>query len=95
MCGYESDPKAKFNWVRHKGSTSSFQTGPTVDVTTGTGAGYYMYIETSYPQNKGDTARLISVFTPADSGKCLSFWYHAFGNGKNLQSLSFSSFFFF
>ena len=79
ICGYESDPKAEFNWVRQKGNTFSVNTGPTTDVTTGTAYGYYMYIETSYPQKYGDKARIISPVQNYSSGKCLSFWYHAYG----------------
>ena len=32
ICGYESDQKADFNWVRNTGATGSFNTGPSVDV---------------------------------------------------------------
>lgn len=41
-----------------------------------------MYIETSYPQKKGDKARLLSPVQSYTSGKCLVFWYHAYGIGK-------------
>ena len=53
-----------------------------MDVTTGTTAGYYMYIETSSPQTRGDVARLISPVQPNQDGKCLYFWYHAYGVGN-------------
>ena len=38
-----------------------------------------MYIETSSPQIKGDVARLISPTQANTNGKCLYFWYHAYG----------------
>jgi hypothetical protein len=82
ICGYQSDPKAKFNWSRNKGNTLSTNTGPSVDVTTGTASGYYMYIETSAPQVRGDVARLISPIQANQNGKCLYFWYHAYGAGN-------------
>lgn len=51
-----------------------------LDHTYGTGAGYYMYIETSSPQKAGDKARLISpTYTVAPGGSCLQFFYHMWG----------------
>ena len=51
------------------------------DHTYGTGLGYYMYIETSYPQKPGDKARLISpVYNVAPGGSCLQFFYHMWGD---------------
>ena len=41
--------------------------------------GFYMYTESSSPQKKGDTARLIGPTQKATSGKCLQFYYHMFG----------------
>ncbi len=41
-----------------------------------------MYIETSPPQKTGDKARLISPVVNFNEGKCLYFWYHAFGEGN-------------
>lgn len=38
-----------------------------------------MYIETSSPQSKGDKARLVSPTQSYKDGKCLYFWYHAYG----------------
>ena len=49
--------------------------------TTGTSTGYYMFIETSSPQSEGDKARLISPVQSYKTGKCLTFWYHAYGVG--------------
>ena len=44
--------------------------------------GHYMYIETSSPRVKGETARLVSDrFKIADGHNwCLKFWYHMYGN---------------
>ncbi|CAF0741635.1 unnamed protein product, partial [Brachionus calyciflorus] len=79
ICGYQPDQKADFNWARNKGTTLSVQTGPTIDVTTGSSFGYYMYIETSLPQTYNQKARLISPTQDFKQGKCLYFWYHAYG----------------
>lgn len=38
-----------------------------------------MYIETSNPQIRNQKARLISPTQSYKDGKCLYFWYHAYG----------------
>ena len=53
ICNYQHDVTAKFKWTRNKGSTDSLSTGPPYDHTYQTSEGYYMYIETSFPQVKG------------------------------------------
>ena len=53
---------------------------PLVDHTTGTSAGYYVYIESSYPQLHGDKAWLVSEVLESPRGACLDFWYHMKGN---------------
>ena len=48
------------------------------DHTTGTDQGYYLYIESSFPQMSGQKARIISpMYYP--SSICLRFYYHMFG----------------
>ncbi|KAK3718970.1 hypothetical protein QZH41_017584, partial [Actinostola sp. cb2023] len=77
------DKSDSFDWTRQRGPTLSFDTGPSVDHTTGSVIGYYMYIETSLPRVSGDTARLISNSLPATNQTCLSFWYHMYGSDIN------------
>ncbi|CAH1243820.1 MDGA1 [Branchiostoma lanceolatum] len=79
LCQFTQDTADDFDWTRHSGGTPSGNTGPTVDHTTGTSSGYYMYIETSGPQD-GDAARLISPsYRPYTDGQCLLFWAHMYG----------------
>jgi hypothetical protein len=68
-----------FDWRREQGSTSSVNTGPLVDHTTGRNQGWYMYIEAS-PRRPGDRARLaFNMGTPV--GYCtIGFWYHMYGS---------------
>lgn len=44
--------------------------------------GYYAFMEASAPRVTGDKATIKSVIFPptTGSGKCMSFWYHMFGN---------------
>ncbi|EDO47787.1 predicted protein [Nematostella vectensis] len=84
LCGYTNEPNTAsddFDWTRQSGATSSSGTGPANDHTFGTAKGYYMYIETSYPIKPGMKARLLSPrYPPTGTGKCLTFWYHMYGN---------------
>ena len=41
-----------FNWERNKGGTGSWKTGPTMDHTTNSADGYYIYTEASYPRRE-------------------------------------------
>ena len=67
------------DWLLHQGSTSSMNTGPTGDHTTG--FGNYFYVESS-GQNYG--GKVFTFYTPMfdvsqTPGKVLSFWYHMYG----------------
>jgi hypothetical protein len=77
FCSYFFDPTSDFKWIRSTGSTSSANTGPSFDHTTG--IGYYSFIETSSPQSKGEKARLISSIQTSSKEFCLIFWHHMFG----------------
>jgi len=68
-----------YTWFRNSGTTSSSNTGPNGDHTTG--SGYYMYTEASNG-SAGDVAVLQSPcldFSGAQVLK-LSFWYHMYGS---------------
>ena len=41
-CGFTQAKNDKFDWTRKRGTTSSSQTGPTTDHSTGTAAGMYI-----------------------------------------------------
>ncbi|XP_077864896.1 meprin A subunit beta-like [Saccoglossus kowalevskii] len=78
LCGFTQDMNDNFDWVLHWGSTPSAYTGPTIDHTTGTNKGKYLYIESSSPRVEGDKALLVSPIYP-DKSKCLRFYYHMYG----------------
>eukprot|EP00057_Strongylocentrotus_purpuratus_P017999 XP_011672473.1 PREDICTED: MAM and LDL-receptor class A domain-containing protein 1-like [Strongylocentrotus purpuratus] len=90
MCTFWNDPSADvddFDWIRWNGPTPSLESGPATDHSTGTPAGFYMYIDSAEPRTIGDTAIL---FSPKVEGlKCLSFWYYMDGaDGANLDVLT-------
>ncbi|CAF4185562.1 unnamed protein product, partial [Rotaria sp. Silwood2] len=88
FCGfYNSRDEDDFDWALNQGATISWYTGPSVDHTTGTSAGYYAYIESSYPQEHGDKAWLVSEVIESPKGACLDFWYHMRGNTTGNMSV--------
>ena len=88
FCNWNQAIDDDFDWTRLNGTTKSVGTGPRFDHTTGTGQGYYAYIETSAPRHRGDVAILDSANLPPTppAGHCLTFWYYMFGN--NIGSLN-------
>ena len=75
----EQDTMDDGDWTLQSGPTTSFNTGPQGDHTTGNGN--YFYIESSTPNYPNKT--FIS-YTPtfdisSTPGRVLSFWYHMFG----------------
>ncbi|CAL8292300.1 unnamed protein product [Lota lota] len=91
MCSWSQDVSGDdvFDWTRVRGPTPTLSTGPWKDHTLGQAAGHYLYIESSAPQEFGDTAVLLSpVFRPTVSRgpfpgsphPCVfRFHYHMFG----------------
>eukprot|EP00795_Rhopilema_esculentum_P012712 gene12712-3431_t len=81
-CSWTNSQADDFDWIVGRGGTPSFLTGPRIDHTTGTGAGYYAFIESSAPRRTGDKAVLTSMEFPATTGggRCISFWYHMYGS---------------
>lgn len=87
MCTWKNIKSDQFDWIRGRGYTETPDTGPSADHTSGTPDGYYIYIETSYPQVPGDVARLQSDdFLPTNMSLCLRFWYQM--NGEHVDSLN-------
>lgn len=86
FCKWQNDYSLALNWTRNQGQTDSLDTGPIVDHTLGTKDGWYIYIETSYPAKKNDTARLSSPRIADLSTKCLTFYYHM--KGRHIDTLN-------
>ncbi|OWA52025.1 MAM and LDL-receptor class A domain-containing protein 2 [Hypsibius exemplaris] len=94
MCGWDNEESMDdFNWIIVKGDTSlSDSAGPSVDHTTNTANGHYVYIDNDYPndvQDEPDTAHLTSQrVTSAVNQWCFSFWYHMYIDSKSKASLN-------
>nr|XP_002737275.1 PREDICTED: MAM and LDL-receptor class A domain-containing protein C10orf112-like [Saccoglossus kowalevskii] len=77
-CDWTQDKIDDFDFKRASGPTLSCDTGPSVDHTTGTEFGHYIYID-SGEQNGGDRAALWSGYYNWDSSslkKCWIFYYN-------------------
>lgn len=79
LCAWRNLVKDKRDWSSHSGRTKTARTGPSIDHTTNSSRGKYLYFEASSPAVKGDTARIGAIDVGVRRG-CLSFWYHMYGN---------------
>ncbi|KAM4729149.1 apical endosomal glycoprotein [Anableps anableps] len=79
LCVWVQGAEDELNWHSGSGPTETPNTGPAGDHTTGTGK--YLYIESSHPSQKENTAQLKSLLLPpgGQKGYCFTFWYHMFG----------------
>ncbi|XP_035993676.1 MAM and LDL-receptor class A domain-containing protein 1 [Fundulus heteroclitus] len=68
------------DWLLGAGASPNPNTGPTVDHTTNSSSGHYIYVDSSVGE-WGDVSYLVSdVFQPSSRGHCLTFWYHMYGS---------------
>ncbi|XP_056247108.1 MAM and LDL-receptor class A domain-containing protein 1 [Seriola aureovittata] len=68
------------DWLRGTGASPNPNTGPSVDHTTNSTHGHYLYVDSSVGE-WGDMSFLISdVFQRSTRGHCLTFWYHMYGS---------------
>ncbi|CAF5182334.1 unnamed protein product, partial [Rotaria magnacalcarata] len=80
FCDWIHDNSTQFKWELHRGPSPSDETGPNRDHSTGYATGQYAFIEASYPQLPGHTARLISrTFEPKTVDCRMIFYYHMLG----------------
>ncbi|XP_048582035.1 zinc metalloproteinase nas-14 [Nematostella vectensis] len=75
-CFWVPDPSSSASyWSRSPAGTPSGYTGP---AGPRTGLGYYVYAEASQCA-EGSAVRLMSKQFPATAGRCMSFYYYAYG----------------
>lgn len=78
------------DWTRDSGGTPTGTTGPSVDVTLGTAAGWYMYYETSNPVGTGDLAYFLSPTFTVYGTFNFDYWYHMFGSNMGTMTVQYS-----
>ncbi|XP_078483553.1 MAM and LDL-receptor class A domain-containing protein 1 isoform X3 [Ciona intestinalis] len=81
LCGWSNvaNTDGVMDWIWSSGATPSRYTGPTVDHTTNSATGHYLYIEST-----GFSSEVIKVWAsseiyPATGGACFKWYYHMFG----------------
>ena len=90
LCDWYTDPASQFSWTLNKGPTNTILTGPSVDHTTTSSSGYYIYMNANSPQAQpNSTAQVFSPYVKLkeNEGGCLQFFYHMFGPDVNQLNL--------
>lgn len=77
-CHWNNTAVNDMPWYLREGKTSSVNTGPAIDHTTGTSSGYYMHIEASWFV-KSSVAILEGPYTMPTSNCNMTFYYHMSG----------------
>lgn len=70
MCSWRQDRSDDFDWLIKAGSTLTVGTGPSGDHTLRNSSGHYIYLESSFPQAVGDTARISGPLLSHRSSHC-------------------------
>ncbi|XP_038153930.1 MAM and LDL-receptor class A domain-containing protein 1 isoform X2 [Cyprinodon tularosa] len=88
LCSWQQCQEDDFDWRIKAGSTPTIGTGPSSDHTLRDPSGHYLYLESSFPQAVGDTARLIGPLLSRRSSQCkMRFYYHMSGDGVGTLSV--------
>ncbi len=88
FCNWQNLNKTDdFDWLINSGPTPTFGTGPSSDHTKPTEKGYYIYLESSYPNTKGQKAQLLSEPMLNSDDGCALFWYHMYGSSIGTLNL--------
>lgn len=70
LCSWRQCQQDNFDWLIKVGSTPTIGTGPSSDHTLRDPSGHYLYLESSFPQAVGDTARVIGPLMSRRSSWC-------------------------
>lgn len=74
LCSWHQSRQDDFDWLIKAGSTPTFGAGPSSDHTLRGPSGHYLYLESSFPQAVGDTARISGPLLSRSSSKCKVRW---------------------
>ncbi|XP_041824757.1 MAM and LDL-receptor class A domain-containing protein 1 [Melanotaenia boesemani] len=88
LCSWRQCQEDDFDWLIKAGSTRTLGTGPSSDHTLRDPSGHYLYLESSFPQAVGDTARIIGPLLSSRSSECkMRFYFHMSGDGIGTLSV--------
>lgn len=92
MCSWRQSKEDDFDWRIKAGSTPTVSTGPSNDHTLRDPSGHYLYLEGSFPQAAGDSARISGPVLSRRSSQCKV--SRPFILGENYSSIIYQKFFF-
>ena len=52
FCGWHDESNGMYQWERHQGATPALLTGPTIDHTTNSSAGWYVFVDSGQGSGK-------------------------------------------
>ncbi|KAM3593244.1 uncharacterized protein V6R79_008413 [Siganus canaliculatus] len=82
LCSWRQSQEDNFDWMIKAGSTRMAGTSPSIDHTLRNASGHYLYLESSFPQEAGHTARITGPLMSHRSSKCkMNFYFHMSGDG--------------
>ncbi|XP_063768371.1 MAM and LDL-receptor class A domain-containing protein 1 isoform X2 [Eleginops maclovinus] len=88
LCSWRQSRLDDFDWLIKAGSTSTGGTGPSSDHTLRDPSGHYLYLEGSFPQAAGDSARITGPLLSRRSNQCkVRFYFHMSGEGIGTLSV--------
>ncbi|XP_028288906.1 MAM and LDL-receptor class A domain-containing protein 1 isoform X2 [Parambassis ranga] len=88
LCSWRQSQQDDFDWLIKAGSTPTVGTGPSNDHTLRDPSGHYLYLESSFPQVFGDTARIVGPLLSSRSSQCkMRFYFHMSGDGIGTLSV--------
>jgi len=77
VCGFTQDTNDEIDFQFNKGRTTTSNTGPSRDHTSG--SGQYLFVESSLPTKVGDRAILRTPWFKTSDQFCIRFSYHMYG----------------
>ncbi|XP_036374066.1 MAM and LDL-receptor class A domain-containing protein 1 [Megalops cyprinoides] len=81
LCLWRQCTQDDFDWLIKAGSTPTGGTGPSTDHTLRDPSGHYIYLESSFPQATGNTARISGPTFSRQSKQCkMIFYVHMSGD---------------
>ena len=86
QCGWQNKASNDYDWTQHRGPTETPGTGPSVDHTSGTAAGGYMYLRSDNNILQSQSVFESEFLSPFkynenDAKACFRFYYHMYGHG--------------
>ncbi|XP_076828203.1 MAM and LDL-receptor class A domain-containing protein 1-like [Brachyhypopomus gauderio] len=87
MCGWTQENDEEFGWIWVSGNDAIISSKPSVDHTTNTGSGHYIYMSSGSAHMPGQSARIISPLFTTGSDQCVHLWYYMSGLGTGTMNV--------